>query len=98
MDIEHCEWSTLKTAVADGSLKNVGQLLVELHGLLHYNRSMLIDQLTTLRSVRALGFRIFYAHKNPPCAAKFEFGTVIPPKTNCYEIHLMKIPSCIGLA
>ncbi|XP_064602533.1 probable methyltransferase-like protein 24 isoform X2 [Liolophura sinensis] len=87
MDIESSEWSTLTTAIADGSLNNVRQFLIELHNTQDTRSSLQI-----LKRLRNLGFRIFYAHKNPQCGKSED---VTPLRTTCHELQMIHIPSCL---
>lgn len=94
IDIEGNEWPTLKTVLEEGAFQNITQFLLEFHGGPAVTKTEVLTRLNYLRAIRLLGYRIFYAHKNPLCAPKYNALSKTPFPTDCYEIHTIKIPSC----
>ncbi|PAA75979.1 hypothetical protein BOX15_Mlig001702g1 [Macrostomum lignano] len=85
IDIEHSEWPALKTAVKDGSLKNVKQLLLETHIKRKATANDYLEYFAVLESLHSLGFRLWHYNWNT-------FGNFISRhdatlRTCCHELY-----------
>ncbi len=66
MDIERSEWDSLPNMMDDGILTRVKQFGVEIH-LDRRSTEALIERMNILTRLERLGFKKWFAHKNPTC-------------------------------
>ena len=84
MDIERSEWPVLETMFRENSLKNVKQLLLEVH----LPRSADLRQLQILQKLEELGFRKFGVHLNHDTRFVTSTGRRL---ATCYELSYINI-------
>ncbi|PVD23466.1 hypothetical protein C0Q70_16738 [Pomacea canaliculata] len=92
MDIEHDEYKALPNIIASDELKDVDQLLFEIH----YNPSdvqkAIIEMargLELLRDLRNLGFYVFHFHPNE--YNYFTSKMTGRRRTSCSELHMLNV-------
>ena len=79
MDIEGSEWPSFATIFEENSLKNVKQLIFEVH----VGESVALHQLEKVRRLETLGFRKFGVHINHYNRFVTSSGRRL---TKCYEL------------
>ena len=84
MDIEGSEWPALETMYEENSLKNVKQLLVEVH----LARILNPHQFELVQKLEELGFRKFGVHLNHYTRFLTSTGRLL---TYCYELSYINI-------
>ena len=84
MDIEGSEWPSLETIFRENSLKNVKQLLFEVH-LAHRAN---VRQFQLVQKLEPLGFRKFGVHVNHHSRFVTSSGRRL---TCCYELSYINI-------
>ncbi len=90
MDVERAEWASLHHMIRSRDLSRVKQLLVEFHFDGEFKtKDMGVAVLDVLIDLHNIGFRKFYAHKNPLKNLKSRTFSIV--RTSCYELHFVNI-------
>ncbi|XP_005103849.1 methyltransferase-like protein 24 [Aplysia californica] len=101
MDIEEWEWEVLPDLLTSDSLRNVGQLLIELHqcdGCSKYNpdqhdkeppRERYVHMLELLSLLYQQHYRIFHRHDNSACRYMDKFTQT--DRNACLEIGFVRV-------
>jgi hypothetical protein len=92
IDTEKFEWQTLIQIFETGGVKNVKQLLIELHIAIvgEPEKLELIQGLGVLKMLYDQGFRIFYSHRNLWCKYLSQFQGI--EEIGCHEVSFVYIP------
>ena len=80
IDVEGAEWSSLPEMIASNQLNDVQQLYLEFHAL--GDKAI---ELSVLKKLYDIGFRIFWFHANPECS----FDSKIPTRSRCMEVYFI---------
>ena len=86
MDVEGSEWESLEAMLEDGSLKNVNQLLIEIHAFNSVEQFPV--RARTLRKLEQAGFRKFWSKINHYCRFIGKNGIRY---TLCYEMSYINL-------
>ncbi|XP_025110460.1 methyltransferase-like protein 24 isoform X2 [Pomacea canaliculata] len=93
MDIELDEFKALPNIIASDELKDVDQLLFEIHYNSHNDQATIIDLmargLELLRDLRNLGFYVFYSHPNQYNYITSKISGL--RRTTCNELHMLNV-------
>lgn len=89
IDIEEWEWEVVPEMIQSGVLRNVRQLLIELHIVNiktkeEPTKEKYISSLVSLKQLYDLGFRIFWTHRNLCC--KFTTRNSKQQRTGCQDV------------
>ena len=84
IDIEGDEWSALATMFAENSLRNVKQLLFEVH----LQTTVNLNQFKLMQTLEKLGFRKLSVHINQTAHFITKSGRRL---TKCYELSYVNI-------
>jgi len=96
VDIEGSEWSFLREAIDSGSIKKVGQLMVEVHFWPHLlpqatsNHEMVRTWYRILKDLTDAGFKVFDYHENPFSTYPYDLFTR-GPAACCHELGFLNI-------
>ena len=88
MDIEGSEWSSLESAMASNSLKNVKQLAMEIH-LTKYNADLFRMYYDVLTRLRNYGFLVWMSNEN--IQSRRLSNLTNQYRFWCYEIVLINV-------
>ncbi len=95
LDVEGSEWSSLRQAIDDGSLRSIKQLIVEIHSpRLRQGRQVMTKQdyadiFQILIDLERLGFRKYLYHADKYCCGGFADLTPVSVAKKlicCYEL------------
>ena len=95
IDIEYNEWSCFRTMLKEGVLRNIRQLVFEIHTSEIYTikRPSSVqdfhDMAETLLEMERMGFRRFHYHYNP--YGKYLSTRSGKQRTCCYELSYVNI-------
>lgn len=93
MDVELYEFTSLPNIISSGVLKNVDQLLFEIHVSLvdtaKDKHAKMVKGLEIFRDLFDNGFRVFYSHRNHWCTHKSSFtGRSL---IGCHEVFMVNV-------
>lgn len=94
IDIEKYEWQALEQIFSVGGVKNIKQLVIELHVAIVGEPSRLeyYKALSVLKSLHDSGFRLFYTHRNLWC--KYLSAQMADiDEIGCHEVSFVYIPN-----
>ncbi|PVD23470.1 hypothetical protein C0Q70_16742 [Pomacea canaliculata] len=93
MDIEEDEYKALPNIIASDELKDVDQLLFEIHYNSHNDQATIIDfmvrGLELLRDLRNLGFYVFHSHPNEHNYITSKISG--SRRTTCHELYMLNV-------
>ena len=92
VDVEKYEWIALRQIFESGGLKNIRQLVIELHSAIvgEPSKQEYFLALGILKHLYDAGFRIFYSHRNLWCKYLSNFEGI--DEVGCHEVSFVYIP------
>jgi hypothetical protein len=101
IDIEGFEWSALETAIHDGTMHHVNQLLIEIHFMSNELKKIggIVKAVKILKALESIGFQLVRSGINPLAKdSVFDtFGKKLGNIKSCYELTYIRIPSKINI-
>ncbi|XP_033756735.1 uncharacterized protein LOC117339316 isoform X2 [Pecten maximus] len=91
IDIDSSEWKVLPSLISSGLLRQVKQLLLELHGDVDDGGDQYHQRLLVLRNLHDIGFRSFWALAKPDDRDQFMSTFTKTKVTKIYQLNLINI-------